>query len=78
MFKPRRGSRRRTSLAVSAKATSGVALLPGIASLVAVHRLKEMACLCGFTRFEAAPTVDEILEDVGLAVRGAPLGTEPD
>lgn len=56
----------------------GNCLLSGIASLVAVHRLREVACLYGFTRFEAAPTADEGLEDVGLAVRGAPLGTEPD
>jgi hypothetical protein len=36
-------------------------------------------CLYGFTRFEAAPTAsDDDLEDVGLAVRGAPLGDNPD
>ena len=35
--------------------------------------------LYGFTRFEAAATVsDDALEDVGLAVRGAPLGDTPD
>jgi len=27
----------------------------GIMSLVAVHRLREVACLYGFTRFEPAP-----------------------
>ena len=54
-------------------------LLRGIKSLVAVHRLREVACLYGFTRFEAAPTVsDDDLEDVGLAVRGAPLAESPD
>jgi len=54
-------------------------LLTGIQRLVAVHRLREVVCLYGFTRFEAAPTVsDDLLEDVGLAVRGAPLGEAPD
>jgi hypothetical protein len=54
-------------------------LLVGIERLVAVHRLREVVCLYGFTRFEAAPTVsDDVLEDVGLAVRGAPLGEAPD
>jgi Domain of unknown function (DUF1998) len=54
-------------------------LLAGIDGLVAVHRLREVVCLYGFTRFEPAPTVsDDVLEDVGLAVRGAPLGEAPD
>lgn len=53
-------------------------LLSGIASLVAVHRLREVACLYGFTRFEPAPVVDDGIEDVGLAVNGAPLGADPD
>jgi hypothetical protein len=54
-------------------------LLAGICGLVAVHRLREVSCLYGFTRFEAAPTVgDGDLEDVGLAVTGAPLGEAPD
>jgi MrfA Zn-binding domain len=54
-------------------------LLAGIEGLVAVHRLREVVCLYGFTRFEAAPTVsDDVLEDVGLAVRGAPLGEASD
>ena len=30
--------------------------LAPIASAVAVHRLREVSCLYGFTRFEAAPT----------------------
>ncbi|MBV9430779.1 MAG: DUF1998 domain-containing protein, partial [Hyphomicrobiales bacterium] len=51
--------------------------LRGIASLVAVHRLREVACLYGFTRFEPAPVVTDDLEDVGLAVRGAPLARKP-
>jgi hypothetical protein len=41
-----------------------------IRNMVAVHR----SCLYGFTRFEAAPTsADGELEDVVLAVRGAPI-----
>ena len=54
-------------------------MLAGIAGLVAIHRLREVSCLYGFTRFEAAPTIgDGDLEDVGLAVTGAPLGDDPD
>jgi hypothetical protein len=52
-------------------------LLAGIKSLVAVHRLREVSCLYGFTRFEPAPLSSEDLEDVGLAVAGAPLGRAP-
>ena len=38
------------------------------------HRLREVSCLYGFTRFEAAPTsADGDLDDVRLAVHGAPL-----
>ncbi len=44
----------------------------GILSLVEVHRLREVACLYGFTRFEPAPLATDELEDVGLAVSGAP------
>lgn len=51
--------------------------LSGVASLVAVHRLREVACLYGFTRFEPAPMANDDLEDVGLAVSGAPLGIAP-
>jgi hypothetical protein len=50
----------------------------GIKSLVAVHRLREVAYLYGFTRFEPAPLATDELEDVGLAVSGAPLGQMPD
>ena len=54
-------------------------LLAGIQALVAVHRLREVVCLYGFTRFESSPPMsDEGLEDVGLAVRGAALGSNPD
>ena len=52
--------------------------LSGIHAVVAVHRLREVACLYGFTRFEPSPLANDDLEDVGLAVRGAPLGESPD
>ena len=52
--------------------------LSGLGSLVAVHRLREVACLYGFTRFEPAPLANEDFEDVGLAVSGAALGQNPD
>ena len=53
--------------------------LSGIKNLVAVHRLREVSCLYGFTRFEAAPTsADGDLEDVQLAVRGAPIARDAD
>lgn len=56
----------------------GVDLSP-IKNLVAVHRLREVVCLYGFTRFEPAPTsIDGDLEDVRLAVDGAPLSIEAD
>jgi hypothetical protein len=51
--------------------------LAGIAELVAVHRLREVACLYGFTRFEPAALANDDLEDVGLAVEGAPLAESP-
>ena len=50
-----------------------------IRNLVAVHRLREVSCLYGFTRFEAAPTVaDGDVEDIGLAVDGAPISAGAD
>jgi hypothetical protein len=52
-------------------------MLGGIASLVAVHRLREVTCLYGFTRFEPAALANDELEDVGLAVEGAPLAKAP-
>lgn len=53
--------------------------LRAIRNLVAVHRLREVSCLYGFTRFEAAPTsADGDVEDVRLAVRGAPLSKGED
>lgn len=45
-----------------------------IKRIVAVHRLREVSCLYGFTRFESAPTLEDELEEVRLAVSGAPLG----
>lgn len=51
----------------------------GIRNLVAVHRLREVSCLYGFTRFEAAPTMaDGDVEDIGLAVDGAPISAGAD
>lgn len=53
--------------------------LSAIKNVVAVHRLREVSCLYGFTRFEAAPTTaDGDLEDIQLAVRGAPLAQDAD
>lgn len=50
-----------------------------IKSLVAVHRLREVSSLYGFTRFEAAPTSsDGDIEDIQLAVRGAPISRDAD
>ena len=46
--------------------------------MVAVHRLREISCIYGFTRFEPAPLASDELEDVGLAVSGAPLAKSPD
>jgi len=50
-----------------------------IESIVAVHRLKAVTCLYGFTRLEPSPTVvEENLEDIRLAVDGAPLADHAD
>lgn len=50
-----------------------------IKSLVVVHRLREVSCLYGFTRFEAAPTAtDGDIEDMNLAVHGAPIARDAD
>jgi hypothetical protein len=52
-------------------------LLDGIDKLVAVHRLREVSALYGFTRFEAAPNaLDGDFEDIALAVDGAPITRE--
>jgi hypothetical protein len=41
--------------------------------------LREVSCLNGFTRFEAAPTTaDGELENVQLAIRSAPLAQDAD
>jgi len=43
------------------------------------HRLREVSCLYGFTRFEAAPTgADGDIEDIQLSVRGAPISRDAD
>jgi hypothetical protein len=63
---------------VWATSTAMIDLSP-IKNVVAVHRLREVSCLYGFTRFEAAPTsADGDLEDIQLAVRGAPLAQDAD
>jgi hypothetical protein len=50
-----------------------------LASVVAVHRLRAVTCLYGFTRLEPAPTMSEaLLEEVQLAVDGAPLAENAD
>ena len=68
-----------TTLPRSAWDKDGDPLLEGIEALVAVHRLREVVCLYGFTRFEGSPPMsDDGLEDIGIAVRGAPLGSNPD
>jgi hypothetical protein len=61
-----------------ANADAGVDLT-AIKDVVAVHRLREVSCLYGFTRFEAAPTsADGELEDIQLAVHGAPISRDAD
>ena len=53
--------------------------LESITNVVAVHRLREVSCLYGFTRFEAAATsADGDIEDIQLAVRGAPISRGAD
>jgi hypothetical protein len=53
--------------------------LSAVAHVVAVDRLREVSCLYGFTRFEAAPlSTDGDLEDIALAVNGAPLSRDAD
>jgi hypothetical protein len=53
--------------------------LSAIKNVIAVHRLREVSCLYGFTRFDAAPTsADGELEDIQLAVRGAPIARDAD
>jgi len=51
--------------------------LAGISSVVKVHRLREVSCLYGFTRFEAAPTaIDGDIEEINISVDGASLASE--
>ncbi len=53
--------------------------LPIVEGVVAVHRLREVVSLYGFTRFEAPPSgADAELDDVRLAVRGARIGNDSD
>jgi hypothetical protein len=52
---------------------------PLLQSVVAVHRLRAVTCLYGFTRLEPAATLTEqMLEDVRIAVDGAPLAEAAD
>ena len=52
-------------------------LKPLISGVVRVHRLREVACLYGFTRIAAKPTAMESeLNEINLAVEGAPLARE--
>ncbi len=53
--------------------------LTAIERVVAVHRLREVSCLYGFTRFEAAPTsIDGDIEDIDMAVSIAPISRGAD
>jgi hypothetical protein len=53
--------------------------LSPIKSLVAVHRLREVSAIYGFTRFEAAPTSsDGELEDLNIDVNTAPISRDAD
>jgi hypothetical protein len=53
--------------------------LSAIKNVVAVHRLREVSSLYGFTRFDAAATsADGELEDIQLAIRGAPISRDAD
>ena len=48
-----------------------------IRNLVAVHRLREVSCLYGFTRFDSAPVgTDGGVDDLELPVEVAPLASE--
>ena len=49
-----------------------------IQNVVAVHRLREVSCLYGFTRFEPAPTLEDDVEELRLAVSGAPISEKLD
>ena len=49
-----------------------------VSSVVAIHRLREVMCLYGFTRLEPAPAANDDFEDIQLAVSGAALADEPD
>lgn len=53
--------------------------LDAVNGVVAVHRLREVMCLYGFTRFEPAlNAADGDLEDIQLAVTGAPIAQHSD
>jgi hypothetical protein len=48
-----------TTLPRSAWDKDGDHLLKGIEAVIAVHRLREVVCLCGFTRFESSPPMSD-------------------
>ncbi|TNC74575.1 DUF1998 domain-containing protein [Rubellimicrobium roseum] len=53
-------------------------IAPLLAMVVRVDRLREVACLYGFTRLDAAPSATESeLDEITLATKGAPLEREP-
>lgn len=57
----------------------GGAGVDAVQGVVAVHRLREVMCLYGFTRFEPPPVpADTELDDVQLAVGGAPIARYAD
>jgi len=61
----------------SAWQTDGSRDLSMIHAVVAVHRLREVMSLYGFTRLEPAPSAsDGNLEEIDLAVRGAPIAEQ--
>src|ERR1700736_5793391 len=74
---PRSWNRFPSNSSSSPMAKSAPGLVPPRVNAT-VHRLREVACLYGFTRFEPAPLATDELEDVGLAVSGAPLAQTPD
>lgn len=52
---------------------------PLVDGIVRVHRLREVACIYGFTRLEPAPTaLESELDDITLATEGAPLSRSSD
>jgi len=57
-------------------ATAAEVDVSAIRNLVAVHRLREVSCLYGFTRFDSAPIGADGIDDLELPVEVAPLASE--